>query len=649
MTDEITLTEKYIIDNSIFRIGKVIEILGQAVKVKVDTGKNTSSILYKGEIMQNISVQGYVKIKKGFEEMIGKIEGESVSENKEFSKSSYSSNKEKIHRVLNIKMLGFINNGVFKRGVKELPLIDNTCFLLTKEEFNKIHEFVDKDDKPIEVGRLEYDDGQKIELGINKLFASHIGIFGNTGSGKSYTLAKIYRELFKVYKDNAKFQRNAKVFLIDFNGEYVGEMDENTGEYKTKDVIIEEKYKNIYELTTRKEISDIKDTEKFPIHESTLKDPTFWSIFLSATEKTQLPFLDRALRDTYIEERLDSDKNFKDLIAVKIFSAVTQIDKKTEKSIITDLLNELFYYLDKNESIKDAEQYFRENYGLFQRDGKSVFKLSNNGDHYSDNSSDIKTFQDDINTQIGKLNGIEMSKLSAIKKIGLRIIIKYYDEMIRGFSNREHLSPLIKRLDQRILDLEKVLIVVNKADKSQKNFTVISLRDVNLDIRKMIPMLLVKELYDKKKKDNNKNHSLHIIIDEAHNILSQNSDRENEQWKDYRLETFEEVIKEGRKFGTFLTIASQRPSDISPTIISQLHNYFLHRLINNNDLLAVEKTIAYLDKVSADSIPDLPTGTCILAGLIAQIPVVMKINSITNLENQPQSHNINLIKKWTGK
>ena len=149
--------------------------------------------------------------------------------------------------------------------------------------------------------------------------------------------------------------------------------------------------------------------------------------------------------------------------------------------------------------------------------------------------------------------------------------------MIRGFSNREHLSPLIKRLEKRIFDLEKVLIVIEKRKESQKNFTIISLRNVNLDIRKMIPMLLVKELYDQKKKDNNKNHSLHIIIDEAHNILSHNSDRENEEWKDYRLETFEEVIKEGRKFGTFITIASQRPSDISPTIVSQLHNYFLHQ------------------------------------------------------------------------
>lgn len=57
--------------------------------------------------------------------------------------------------------------------------------------------------------------------------------------------------------------------------------------------------------------------------------------------------------------------------------------------------------------------------------------------------------------------------------------------------------------------------------------------------------------------------SLHIIIDEAHNILSITSERESQTWKDYRLETFEEIIKEGRKFGVFLTISSQRPSDIS--------------------------------------------------------------------------------------
>ncbi len=218
--------------------------------------------------------------------------------------------------------------------------------------------------------------------------------------------------------------------------------------------------------------------------------------------------------------------------------------------------------------------------------------------------------------------------------------------MIRGFSNREHLCGVIKRLEKRIQYLEEVIDVVPTLSVGSNNLTIISLKSIDdIGIRKIIPMLICKELYDSKKKDDNKNHSLHIIIDEAHNILSEHSNRESEQRKDYRLEVFEEIIKEWRKFWTFLTVASQRPSDISPTIISQLHNYFLHRLINNNDLLAVEKTISYLDKVSADSIPNLSTGTCIMAWLLAQIPVVVKINEIPE-ENVPISQTINLLSKW---
>lgn len=64
------------------------------------------------------------------------------------------------------------------------------------------------------------------------------------------------------------------------------------------------------------------------------------------------------------------------------------------------------------------------------------------------------------------------------------------------------------------------------------------------------------------------------------------------------MECFEEIIKEGRKFGTFLTISSQRPSDISDTIISQLHNYFIHRLVNEEDLRKIYRTILPLQECS---------------------------------------------------
>ena len=132
---------------------------------------------------------------------------------------------------------------------------------------------------------------------------------------------------------------------------------------------------------------------------------------------------------------------------------------------------------------------------------------------------------------------------------------------------------------------------------------------------------------------------LNIIIDEAHNILSSDSFRESESWKDYRLETFEEIIKEGRKFGTYITISSQRPSDISPTIISQAHNFFIHRLVNQEDLKAIATSVSYIDKLTLESIPTLPVGTCIFNGISTQMPILISVEKL-GFDKAPNSETV---------
>ena len=218
----------------------------------------------------------------------------------------------------------------------------------------------------------------------------------------------------------------------------------------------------------------------------------------------------------------------------------------------------------------------------------------------------------------------------------------------KGYYSKEHIGPLYNRLESKFNEITKVFAVTNE-DKiiiNKKPLIVVNLNDVNVEMKKIIPLVICKYYYEFFKKNNlDRENYLNIIVDEAHNILSRNSIRESETWKDYRLETFEEIIKEGRKFGVFLTISSQRPFDISDTIISQLHNYFLHRLINNKDIEAIGRTVSYLDKISFDSLSILPQGGCILAGLSADLPVVMKIDKLPD-ENKPYNETIVLTKKW---
>lgn len=192
------------------------------------------------------------------------------------------------------------------------------------------------------------------------------------------------------------------------------------------------------------------------------------------------------------------------------------------------------------------------------------------------------------------------------------------------------------------------LIDFNDDDFWKKNnIVVVNLDSVNQDSKKMIPLLLCNHLYKEHKLQKEKDLTyLNIIIDEAHNILSYQSNRESDTWKDYRLEVFEEIIKEGRKFGVFMTIASQRPSDISSTIVSQLHNYFIHRLVNDEDINKVGQTISFLDRVSKESLPILSTGVCVIAGQLVEMPIVVQISKIED-KYKPNNETIDIVSKWT--
>ena len=144
-------------------------------------------------------------------------------------------------------------------------------------------------------------------------------------------------------------------------------------------------------------------------------------------------------------------------------------------------------------------------------------------------------------------------------------------------TNIEHLNPLFKRIDSAISSLEKVIEVTSNDTMPFKAFNIISLVNTNRELRRLIPMLLSKMIYDNHKSNKSivVEKTVHLIVDEAHNIMNPIDNLSVDDWQDYRLSIFEEIIKEGRKFGFFVTIASQRPSDISSTITSQIHNFFM--------------------------------------------------------------------------
>lgn len=219
---------------------------------------------------------------------------------------------------------------------------------------------------------------------------------------------------------------------------------------------------------------------------------------------------------------------------------------------------------------------------------------------------------------------------------------KFLESLCSQFVNEEHIAPLLSRFDNRSKRVKHLFRICDNPPLDW--LAIYSLVDVNVEFKKIVPLIICKYFYEKQRQDF-QGHSLHIIIDEAHNVLSTASERESQTWKDYRLETFEEIIKEGRKFGTFLTISSQRPSDISETIISQLHNYFIHRLVNNEDIRAIGKAVAFIDNTSYEMISVLPQGACIFTGVASNFPVLVQVDLLPK-NKQPQSTTVDLFQMW---
>ena len=407
----------------------------------------------------------------------------------------------------------------------------------------------------------------------------------------------------------------SRFLLIDFNGEYTQAFDDS---------------KRVYRLSTRVDTGD-----SIPIHQSFLEDVELWSIICEATEKTQKPFLSKSI-DLY--RRLRGTDNLMAYIRGMLKNLLLRYydDPQMFLRQLTGLKNILtLLFVDAEPGIKILNSI------QLRGQGPKFFRTDDDGDHWGNTSDDYEQqFVSVILDSVFFLGNYKSEDEYLTFEYALRY--KYLDSLCSQYINEEHVGPLISRFENRVKRVKRLFKICDNPPADW--LAIYSLVDVNVEFKKIVPLIICKYFYERQRLNFNGS-SLHIIIDEAHNVLSTTSERESQTWKDYRLETFEEIIKEGRKFGTFLTISSQRPSDISETIISQLHNYFIHRLVNNEDIRAIGKAVAFIDNTSYEMISVLPQGACIFTGVASNFPVLVQVDLLPK-QQQPQSSTINLTELW---
>ncbi len=583
------------------KVGEVIAVRGVIVTLKIFENSSKDTLYHDGDKYKGISIREYISIQRGFRDIICIIEGEYIDENK----VEKEENKTYYIRKIEAKPIGYFEQEKFYEGIKFLPMIKDVAFLLKE---NKISEIYSREQSNgFVIGKMLKEE-IPISLPWQKLFNTHIGIFGNTGSGKSNTLAKLYTVLFEQKLE--AINNKSKFVILDFNGEY------------TANQLVGLESKNTLQLNTNNEGQD-----KFPLHENEFWSSETLSILFQATANTQRPFLNRVIngRKKFIENSESLLTYIKKTFKVVFTAAAPKADT-------LDLLRSIIHILNISElsnKLKDITWMGHPN---------NTFKI--NGTYFN---ADGIGYESVFGTTV---NNMVIGELNPFDELIIRTNLQLINDLIYGYVQFEHIQPLLKRIEASLSSLKKVVSIENGQNQS-KFLTVVSLRKCNQEIKKVLPLLIAKHFYHQHKDtvENPPNKTMHLIIDEAHNILSQQSTREQESWKDYRLELFEEIIKEGRKFGMFITLSSQRPADISPTIISQLHNFFIHRLVNDRDLFLLDNTISTLDKLSRSLIPNLSKGSCIVTGTSFDLPMILQIDRLER-EKQPDSEDVNLELLW---
>jgi len=554
---------------------------------------------------------------------------------------------------------------ILERGVYSFPSVGDSVILPKDEQLRAIVENRDKG-AVVKIGLAPIAANAPVTINPNKLFGRHVAILGNTGSGKSCTTAGLIRWCLKGAEEGsscAESKLNARFIVFDPNGEYTDCF---------KDIRVDLKVFKI-ELSEKEAESVCK-----------LKVPAWlwnsyeWSSFSEASSKVQRPLLRRALKEIK-NGAVGSESN--SILQVRKFLEGCLTIIRNDKSIGLDAYSERTgrgafgaRLLNISDTLKEFQKRVDEDFAKVLVSSEAVLRqicesrfksFEKQGDKISYYDSftlkDVDQCIEAIEKALVETGGDSKISMNISEDIPIRFepnkLVDHVEFLAENQAVLPYLDSLILRLrtmlsDPRINDTIKD-DGTTLEDWLTTYITGISVIDLSLvpnDISHLIVAVISRMVFEatqRYRRVNNKLLPSVLLVEEAHNFIKRLPSQGDELSQTHVCNAvFERIAKEGRKFGLGLMISSQRPSELSDTVLSQCNTFFLHRIVNDRDQDLIKRLVP--DNVGGllKELPILPTRKCILMGWASPLPILVEIN---NLDDKycPQSKDPDYWKVWT--
>ena len=527
-----------------------------------------------------------------------------------------------------IRLIGEIDGDKFTFGVTSKPSNNSNVQLIDENLTTIITSFPNTRDS-LYIGHSAIFQNQEIHMNVTNFFNSHFSIIGGTGSGKSFALSRIMQTLFE---DQEKAPKNASVFVFDTYGEYYPSFTnlENTNPNIT--------FKSY--TTNPRENTELLRIPPYLLGVDDL------AILLNAEEPSQLQVLSKALELVNIFKRDgDNIRNIKnDIIARAILDIL--LSGRPSVQIRDQIFSILSFYKTEDlnlDSILSQPGYNRslKNCLIIDTDGKlreielltkffSPFILEN--DSLSIPKQLIKYTLEDLE------NAIDFALISE----GILKSEKIYD---RNNLLKVRIHNLIDSEYHNFFEyselIDKESYIASLILKNNKKAQLINFNINYVDDRfaKTIVKIISKMLFDVAKTLNPRaSIPFHIVLEEAHRYVQNDDDV-----KLLGYNIFERIAKEGRKYGILLGLITQRPSELSETVISQCNNFLIFKMTHPHDMDYINKMIPFMSDEISKQIQSIPPGFCYTFGTAFKLPMIVKLDMPNPT---PISNNVNIQKVW---
>ena len=532
--------------------------------------------------------------------------------------------------IVKIRFLGEIRDGKLIGGTIRKPTLDASCRVITESEIPLV---TGEDAKGnMLLGNSPFYNDRPVFMDVNGFFSNHFAIFGNSGSGKSCGVSRIFQNMFE---DQRLFPYKSNIIMFDSSAEYYNAFKDISS--------INSNYN--YKFISTNEIDPYAEKLRIPIY---LLNEQDLALLLNVTSHSQLPIIERMLKLARIfsEEEVDANAYKNHLIAKAIMTILytnqTAPNKRNDIfSIIASCSTPEFnletviqgvgytrkfrecFLIDQfgnfTESVLMTEylnKFIKEEYDTYEPEGDVFY--------------DLDTLEKALNFTL-----ISEGWLRNENTYGDSVTIKVrLHSLIVGPNSKYFDYPNFINIEQFVSSL-----LINNGRKYQ--FVNINLDDVDDTFAKVVVKIYSRLIFSfAKGLSNRASIPFHLIVEEAHRYIQNDTDT---FLIGYNI--FDRIAKEGRKYGVILGLISQRPVELSDTVISQCSNFLIFKMNHPADVDYIRKMVPNISDEIIEKQKTLQSGTCLAFGMAFKIPLIVRLKMPNPA---PRSGNCDVVKIWDG-